>query len=81
GRREIARTGQTQTGNLRDYDNIADRETIMLGIQLFRMFSISKVDALSANDVLQGLEKISDLDDARVIHLCFDKSNTKFTKI
>lgn len=53
----------------------------MLGIQLFRMFSISKVDALSANDVLQGLEKISDLDDSRVIHLCFDKSNTKFTKI
>ncbi|OSI13837.1 polymorphic toxin type 44 domain-containing protein [Neisseria dumasiana] len=78
--RSAQKTGKDQTGKLRDYDNIADRETIALGINLFKNFGIKNVSKLTIDHVLNGLEKISYLDDARLIHLCYDKSNTRFTK-
>ncbi|MDO1509390.1 MULTISPECIES: polymorphic toxin type 44 domain-containing protein [unclassified Neisseria] len=78
--KNVERTGKEQTDKLRDYDNIADRETITLGVNLFKDFGIKNISKLTMMDVLQRLEMIPFLDDARVIHLCFDKNSTRFTK-
>lgn len=78
--KKAERTGKPQTGKLRDYDNIADRETILLGIKLFKTFGMKNISKLTSSNILQGLESIPSLDDARLVHLCLDNSSTRFTK-
>ena len=53
------RTGNT--GGQRDWDNIADRETISLGISLFRKYG-TLANGLTAQVVLNSLERIKSLE-------------------
>ena len=70
------RTGNT--GGQRDWDNIADRETISLGISLFRKYG-TLANGLTAQVVLNSLERIKSLENSRLIHVCLDKNEPKFT--
>lgn len=63
---------------LSDFDGVADRESVLLGIRLFKQFGMN-AEKLTYQSVLDGLENIEDLGINRVIHLCFDTSETRIT--
>ncbi len=68
------------TGKLRDYDNVEDRECITLGIKLYKKYKTKNVGDLSYQNILDGLVAIHSLDGSRLHHVCFDKSTAKYTE-
>jgi hypothetical protein len=62
-------------------DNPADQLTIKIGFMLFKKYGVKNVRKLTASDLLNALENIpkGELKDSRVIHVCYDSSQEKFT--